>query len=114
MHRTVVISLLASLVLLGTIFASIRRGRLSIRYSMLWIASGMAILVISASRRLLDVLASLLGIYYPPSALFLLASFFILALLFHQTVAISSLRSRNTRLAQELALLRHRLEVLDR
>ena len=114
MYRTVVISLLASLILLGTIFTSIRRERLSIRYSMLWIASGLGILIVSSSRKLLDILASLLGIYYPPSALFLLATFFILVLLFHLTVAISSLKSRSTRLAQELALLRQRIEGLER
>lgn len=113
MYRTVVISLLASLILLLTIFTSIRRERLSIRYSLLWIASGTAILVVSSSRRLLDVLAAMLGIYYPPSALFLLATFFILVLLFHQTVAISTLKTKNTRLAQELALLRQRIEGLE-
>jgi hypothetical protein len=112
-YRTVVISLLASLILLLTIFTSIRRERLSIRYSLLWIASGTAILVVSSSRRLLDVLAAMLGIYYPPSALFLLATFFILVLLFHQTVAISTLKTKNTRLAQELALLRQRIEGLE-
>ena len=113
MYRTVVISLLASLILLLTIFTAIRRERLSIRYSLLWIVSGTAILVVSSSRRLLDVLAAALGIYYPPSALFLLATFFILVLLFHQTVAISTLKTKNTRLAQELALLRQRIEGLE-
>ena len=113
MYRTVVISLLASLVLLGTIFASIRRGRLSVRYSMLWIACGTAVLIVSSSRWLLDRLASVLGIYYPPSALFLLAILFILVLLFHLTVAISSLKFKNARLAQELALLRQRVEGLE-
>lgn len=114
MYRTVVISLVASLVLLGIIFTSIRRERLSVRYSMLWILSGTAILIVSSSRRLLDILASVLGIYYPPSALFLLATFFILVLLFHLTVVVSSLKSSNARLAQELALLRQRIEGLER
>jgi hypothetical protein len=113
-YRTVVISLVASLVLLMVIFAAIRRGRLSVRYSMLWIVAGVAILVFSSSRGLLDVLASLLGIYYPPSALFLLATFFILVLLFHLTVAISTLKSKNARLAQEVALLRERIEGAER
>lgn len=113
MYRTVVISLLASLVLLGIIFTSIRRERLSIRYSILWIFSGLGILVVSSSRRLLDLLAGLLGIYYPPSALFLLATFFILVLLFHLTIAISGLKVRNARLCQELALLRERIEELE-
>ncbi len=113
MYRTVVISLLASLVLLGIIFTSIRRERLSVRYSILWIFSGLGILVVSSSRRLLDLLAGLLGIYYPPSALFLLATFFILVLLFNLTIAISGLKVRNARLCQELALLRERIEELE-
>lgn len=113
MYRTVAIALVASLILLGIIFASIRRGRLSVRYATLWIVAGTAILVLSSSRRLLDVLASLLGIFYPPSALFLIATLFILLLLFHLTVAISSLKARNARLTQELALLRRRVEELE-
>ena len=113
MYRTVVISLLASLLLLGIIFTAIRRERLSIRYSILWIVSGLGILVFSSSRGLLDLLARTLGIFYPPSALFLLATFFVLILLFHLTVVVSGLKVRNARLCQEVALLRARIEGLE-
>jgi hypothetical protein len=113
MYRTVVISLLATLGLLGVIFAAIRRERLSVRYSLLWIFSGLGVLLFSGSRRLLDLLAEALGIFYPPSALFLLGTFFILVLLFHLTVVVSGLKARETRIGQELALLRRRLEELE-
>ena len=114
MYQTVVISLIASLILLGVIFSSIRRERLNVRYSILWIFSGLAILLFSSSRKLLDLLAGLLGIYYPPSALFLLAIFFMLVLLFHLTVVISGLKTKSSRLTQEVALLRQRVEGLER
>ena len=45
------------------------------------------------------------GIAYPPSALFVLASLFILVVLLHYSTVISKLADQNRILAQRLALL---------
>ena len=50
-----------------------------------------------------------MGIAYPPSALFVLASFFILVVLLHYSTVISELAERNVSLAQRIALLEQRL-----
>ena len=103
----------ASLLLLVVIFELIRRRRLQERYALLWIATGVVILVLSLWRSGLSKLASLVGIAYPPNALFILASFFILVLLLHYSTVISKLVSQNTRLAQRIALLEQQLRARD-
>ncbi len=87
----------------------IRRGRLKERYSLLWLLSGGVLLVLSSSRTLLESISHGLGIFYPPSFLFLVAFLFLLLITLHFSVVISGLHDKNKQLAQELALLRHEM-----
>jgi hypothetical protein len=99
-----------ALVLLFVIFELIRRRRLQERYALLWILTGTVILVFSLWRSLLGTVSDAVGIAYPPSALFVLAAFFILLMLLHYSTVISKLSDQNRILAQRLALLEHELE----
>jgi len=90
----------------------VRRGRLKERYSLLWIFASGILLVLSSSRGLLESISHLLGIFYAPSLLFLLAFLFLLLITLHFSVVISGLSEKNKKLAQELALLRQ--EMLER
>jgi hypothetical protein len=87
----------------------IRRGRLKERYALLWLFAGIILLVFSLSRGLLEYVASLVGIYYPPSLLFLLAFLFLMLITLHFSSVISDLSDKNKLLAQELALLRQEM-----
>ena len=87
----------------------IRQGRLKERYSLLWLLAGGVLLVLSSSRGLLEMVSRLLGIYYPPSLLFLLAFLFLLLITLHFSVVISGLTEKNRQLAQEIALLRQEM-----
>jgi len=87
----------------------IRRGQLKERYALLWLFAGIILLVFSLSRGLLEYVASLVGIYYPPSLLFLLAFLFLLLITLHFSSVISELSEKNKQLAQELALLRQEM-----
>ena len=53
------------------IFELIRSRRLQERYALLWVMTGLVLLVFALWRNGLDVLAKTVGIAYPPSALFL-------------------------------------------
>ena len=88
----------------------IRRGRLKEKYSLLWLFAGTILLIFSLSRGLLEYVSSLLGIYYPPSLLFLLAFMFLLLITLHFSVVISGLSDKNKKLAQELALLQQQMQ----
>jgi hypothetical protein len=87
----------------------IRRGQLKERYALLWLFAGIILLVFSLSRGLLEYVASLVGIYYPPSLLFLLAFLFLMLITLHFSSVISELSDKNKLLAQELALLRQEM-----
>lgn len=88
----------------------IRRGRLKEKYSLLWLFAGTILLIFSSSRSLLEYVSSLVGIYYPPSFLFLLAFLFLLLITLHFSSVISGLSEKSKQLAQELALLRQEIE----
>jgi hypothetical protein len=107
--RISIVAALAALVLLVVIFELIRSRRLQERYAILWLMTGTVILVLSIWRSALSELSDLVGIAYPPSALFVLASFFILVVLLHYSTVISQLSDQNRILAQRLALLENLL-----
>jgi hypothetical protein len=107
--RVSIVAAIAALLLLFVIFELIRSRRLQERYAMLWLLTGIVILILGLWRGLLSTLADAVGIAYPPSALFVLAAFFILLLLLHYSTVISKLSEQNRILAQRLALFEQRL-----
>jgi hypothetical protein len=107
--RVAVVASLAVLVFLVVIFELIRRRRLQERYALLWLLTGAVLLVLSVWRDALRLLAETVGIAYPPSALFVIVSFFILVFLLHYSTVISELSERNVTLAQKLAIVEERL-----
>jgi hypothetical protein len=107
--RVSIFAVIASVLLLLVVVELIRSRRLRERYSLLWLLTGVVILVLSAWRGLLGSLSDAVGIYYPPSLLFVLASLFIIGVLLHYSTVISRLSDQNTILAQRLALLEAKL-----
>ena len=108
--RISILAALGAALLLVLILELIRSRRLQERYALLWLLTGVAMLLLALWRGALAKLADLVGIAYPPSALFVLFSFFILALLLHYSTVISKLSAQNATLAQRLALLEERIK----
>ena len=109
--RVSIAASVASLLLLLVVLELIRGRRLKERYALLWIATGLVLLVLSAWRDGLNTIASWLGVgTYPPAILFAAATLFILLVLLDYSTVISKLADQNTILAQKLALLESRLE----
>lgn len=109
-----VLAITVSASVLFVVFELIRRGRLKERYALLWLFSSLVMLALSLSRSLVEYVAGLVGIAYPPSLLFLVAFGFLLLITLHFSVIISGLSEKNKRLAQEIALLRQSLEDMRR
>ena len=107
--RISIVAAAVALVFLIVIFELIRSRRLQERYALLWLLTGIVILVFSLWRDALGLLARTVGIAYPPSALFVIGSFFIIVVLLHYSTVISELAAKNLALAQRLALLENRL-----
>jgi len=112
--RVSIFAAIAALILLAIVFELMRSRRLQERYALLWLLTGLVVFVLAAWRSLLGWAADAAGIAYPPSALFVLAAFFILLVLLHYSTVISRLSEQNTILAQRLALLEHRLDEDER
>ncbi len=110
--RVAVIASAVAVVFLIVILELIRRRRLQERYALLWLLTGAVILVLAAWRDALRLVAHAVGIAYPPSALFLIASFFMLVVLLHYSTVMSALSEQNVTLAQRVALLESELDEL--
>jgi hypothetical protein len=95
------------------VFELVRRGRLRERYALLWLAAALVLLVLSAWHGLLFKVSKAVGIYYPPSAFFVIAFAFVLLLLLHFSVTVSRLADQTRVLAQRLALLEQRANVAE-
>ena len=102
----------ASVLLVLVVLELIRKRRLRERYALLWLATGVVLLVLSLWRSGLNTIAGWLGVRgYPPAVLFAVATLFILlVLLLDYSTVISKLADQNTILAQRLALLEERLK----
>ena len=112
MFSVQVMAVLASLSISFVVIELIRRNHLKERYSLIWLAASVVLIVFSISRQLLHSIAGFLGIYYPPSFLFLLAIAFLILLLLHFSTVISSLSEQNKRFSQEIGILRSRVDRL--
>jgi hypothetical protein len=100
----------ASLLLLVVVFELIRSRRLRERYALLWLLTGVVLLVLSAWRDGLNTIAGWFGVTeYPPAVLFAVGIFFIITVLLHYSTVISKLSDQNVLLAQRLALLEAKL-----
>ena len=112
--RVSVVASIAAAIFLLIIFELIRSRRLQERYALLWLITGGVILLLSAWRDALRLVAEQIGIAYPPSALFVVGFLFILAVLLHYSTVICELAERNVRLAQDISLLEERLRIQER
>ncbi len=88
----------------------VRRWRLKEQYSVLWLVLAAGMVVASAAPGLVEWFAARLDVIYAPSVLFFLALALVMVILFHYSLEISRLSHQNQTLAQELGLLRSRLD----
>ena len=111
--RIQLLAIVASGILLLIVLELVRRRRLLERYALLWLLSGVVLLILSTVRGLLEDAARVIGVEYPPSALFFIAFAFVLLLLLHFSVAVSRLADQSKVLAQRLALLEKRVRDVE-
>ena len=113
--RISIAAAIGSALLILIVLELIRGRRLKERYALLWLATGIVLLVLSAWRGGLNTIAGWLGVSgYPPAILFAAAIMFVIAVLLHYSTVLSRLTDDNILLAQEVALLRARLDALER
>jgi hypothetical protein len=112
--RVQIVAIIGALALLVVVLEMVRRRRLLERYALLWLLSALVILGLAIWRGALEQVASAVGIYSPPNALFFIALGFILLLLLHFSAAVSRLADQSKVLAQRQALVEQELRRLQR
>ena len=105
-----VLILVVALFIALTVVFYVRRWRLKEQYSLLWLVLAVAMVIPAAAPDLVEWFADRLDVIYAPSILFFAALAVVAMMLFHYSLEISRLSDQNRDLAQELGLLRARLD----
>jgi hypothetical protein len=111
--RVQVIAVIGALAIAALVLELVRKRKLREEYSLLWLVAIVLLGILAFDRPIIDTISRVLGIAYPPSALFVAAFAAGFLLLLHFSAAISKLTERNKRLTQEIGLLRLRLSELE-
>lgn len=111
--RTLAFTITGALVLILVVLEMVRRHHLKEEFVLLWLAIAALIFILASSRGLLDFLATLLGIYYPPSVLILIGIGSLLVVALHFSAITSRLLEENKSLAQEVAIMRWQLRSME-
>ncbi|RMF98393.1 MAG: DUF2304 domain-containing protein [Candidatus Schekmanbacteria bacterium] len=105
-----IFALSVSIILLIIIIELVRRRKLREEYSVLWIITGITIIILSIWYKLLLFITKLIGAVVPTSTLFLFSLLFLILISLHFSVKISMLTDKLKEVSQEIALLRARME----
>lgn len=103
--RVRLIAIVGALALLVVIVDLVRRRRLKEEYSVLWVLTGTATLVLAVWNDLLRSITGAIGGVADSSTLFFFGLLFAFLLLLHFSVRVSALERRLTALIQEVGLL---------
>jgi hypothetical protein len=104
--RQKVFFLTIALLLLVAIIELIRRRRLRVEYSWLWIASGVTIIVLILRYELLIQITAAVGAVVPTSTIFFFCILYLALLSLNYSVRLTELTRQVKELAQEVAMLR--------
>ncbi len=92
---------------------SLKKKKLALKYSLLWIFSGMIFLIVAICPNILVFTTSLIGIEVPSNGLFAMLITSVILILMSLTVAISDITAKNKTLTQKIALMEKRIRELE-
>jgi hypothetical protein len=92
---------------------SIRHALLKERYALLWVVTGLLILLCAFEPRVLGWVSSTFGMQYVSTVVAVIFTF-LLMVSFHFSISLSKLESKISKIAQRTAQLEARLELLER
>ena len=91
----------------------IRKNRVALKYALLWLLSGVLMLLFAIFPQLLDRMARMIGIYSPVNALFAVLLCCGLVLMISFSVIMSGNKKAIVRLIQEISLMENRIRELE-
>lgn len=112
--RLTAVVFFSALALLVLVFELVRQRRLAEQFSLVWLGAAAMLVLLALSRGILDQLAVLIGVAYPPSALFAAGFFALIVLLLYFSMVVTRLARQNREAAQRIGLLTWQLEELQK
>lgn len=103
-----ILSVVLSIIFIVIVFELVRRQKLKEQYSLLWIAFGLILFIVSINVTMVERIAAWLGVKYAPAILFLFGLLFCFAIILHLTMVITKLSNQVLRLAQEITIMKER------
>ena len=91
----------------------IRKNKVALKYALLWLLSGVLMLLFAIFPQLLDRMARMIGIYSPVNALFAVLLCCGLVLMISFSVIMSGNKKAIVRLTQEISLMENRIRELE-
>lgn len=96
---------IAILIIIFIIFA-VRKSHLSIKESFFWIIGSFLVLILAAFPTVINKLAELFGVAYPPALFFVFCILFLLYMIFRNSKRIAFQQEKITALTEEVAILK--------
>ena len=92
----------------------IRARKLEIKYSLIWFAAGIVIIIFSIFPHLMKSFSHMIGIYSPTNMLFFFALIIMAAILMALNIVISGMSSKIRKLIQEVTMLKYEIEQMKK
>lgn len=92
------------------IIKMIKKEKLQLNYSLLWLFSGVFFVLLSLFPNILYKISNLLNIKEPVNALFLIIVFCLILILFSFTVVISKMKKQILNLSQEIGIIEEKFQ----
>lgn len=102
------------LVYLGTIIHLIKKQLLNLKYTLLWLFSGLVMFVLAVVPQISVFVADLMGVATPANAVFAIEGLFALFIILSLTSIVSTQMLRIRRLTQTQAILEKRMRELEK
>lgn len=110
LYKITYLSVIGSLIFILIIIELIRRNMLNERYALIWLIASGLFFIVSAFKNIWVNLSFLIGIKYPPSALFLVLIIGVIFVLLLFSIVISGLNEKVKTLAQELGIIQFNIK----
>lgn len=105
--------LTASVIMLVFVIVKVRRNKMNIHYSVIWIIWGIGLIILSIFPSIITWTSNVLSIVTPTNTLFLIMIFFLYCLTFYVYLKISKHNEEIVNLNYEIAALKKKVEEFE-
>lgn len=112
-HRLQIVAIVAVLLFFFCLIKLLKKNQFAMKYTLLWMLSGVIMLVLAVFPQILDWFAGLIGVYSSVNALLAVLICCGIMLMISFTAIISNEKKEIVRLVQEMAIIDNRLRKLE-